>query len=161
MSKVTAGNFIAYNTGNVLNPGQRVEYIQSADPADMEARVNALLAELAAEAPDRQWEISFIGIAGAGDGHTFVTELRFFDNAAAGISGDGIELSTSPTRVFFYMAADARELPQHRALAQKRAADFADSDDADAPFQHQQSLTHGASQGLRRMGAELFTYAAP
>jgi hypothetical protein len=112
---------------------------QSADPVDLQRRVNAALAKLATDLPGSI--LATLTLAGAGDGHTFLVKIE------ATTSGPpiGIVIPTVAARVFCYQAADALELQKAQAFAQ--AAALA----AGLLFINDEQIS-GASQGTRFMG---------
>lgn len=121
--------------------------VESARPEDLEARIEAVLAEVAAETPDMLFV--FGDLNGAGDGHTFEYQMEFVDPNQV---DSAIGLDPSLVRVSAYLAADARELVSARAAAQRRM-----QEEFEAPsLTLVQTALAGASQGTPYMGALLW-----
>lgn len=129
-------------------------YIESADPGDMQRRVAAKLAELAAD-QDHLWRVAFIALAGAGDGHTFVTQLDLGD---ANDSGHEVVDGLLPgdMTVFYFMAAQSEALTAARDALRPAIADLVTANGAQTLLQ---TLLAGASQGTRCMGGVLLVPA--
>lgn len=110
-------------------------FVQSADPVDLQNRVNAALATLNAD-PNALLVIA-MNLAGAGDGHTFVVEILATTpvNVASGTPFD-----PAAATVRCYMAADAFELAVQRGRVLPLTTAIADEQLA------------GAAQGTRFMG---------
>jgi hypothetical protein len=125
--------------GQILNPAAAVvDFVQSADPADLEARANALIASIAAQQPLRL--ITNITLAGAGDGHTFVLLV---EHVAQGTDPNfNLTGGTFPaaTTVRCYMASQQDALEAVRAAVSAAGQTIADEQLA------------GADQGTRFMG---------
>lgn len=114
----------------------RADFAQSSDPADLQARVNAVFTVLAGIANQR---VAIINLGGAGDGHTFVVEI--LSAPVANLVGSGLDPAV--LSAFCYMAADAFELAVQRA--RESASIPLGRDLGDEQFA-------GAAQGTRFMG---------
>lgn len=135
-----------------------VKLIQSADAADMEARVQAALDEvdlqnvaIAAafpQNPEILLTLNDVDVAGAGDGHTFVVLMSFVPDNLNGVNTVlGFSAGTlAPDNLSFKfaLAGDASELQAQIENAMVRAAN---GEDMQAVFQG----LRGASAGTRFM----------
>jgi hypothetical protein len=121
--------------------------VQSADPVDLETRVNAALADLAANpievAPGVFLPaiVSSIDLAGGGDGHTFVVTITASPVVSGGFGG----FLPATITVACYLASEAE------AIAAARAATFARFF-GDGFSQLLDEDLEGASKGTRFMG---------
>jgi hypothetical protein len=89
--RITSNATATYSTrAAAIGPGRRVDFIQAAGPRDLAARIAQLAKELAAEIAEHSWVLTFIDLAGAGDGHTFVFMLTWADETGADISASGL-----------------------------------------------------------------------
>jgi hypothetical protein len=104
--------------GVIANTSQSQSvFIQSADPVDMQTRVNAALAALAPTAL-----IVEINLVGAGDGHTFVMEIVHAAVPADPVAGPypvsrGLLVLAGFLRIRCFVAGDAQEFQVQRARA--------------------------------------------
>lgn len=124
--------------GTITNPAtESVAFVESADPADLAARVNAALVDIFAAQPARA--IAALTLAGGGDGHTFTVLIQ--SALATDVAGG---ITTSTARVACYMASESEALDvARRALT--IAAFVADEQIA------------GAAKGTHFMGLVLLT----
>src|SRR3972149_3980692 len=106
-----------------------IRFVQSAEAADMQQKVDLLLAEFV------DADVTSFELAGAGDGHTFIARFGF--------ASTNPPTSIFEARAFFYMAADKQHLALARASVLPSVGTIVDE-----PFA-------GASKGTRFMGAIL------
>ena len=111
-------------------------YVQSSDPVDLAARINAQLAAIFALGTAQA--IASISLAGAGDGDTFVVEITHA--AAASVNGGIITAALGAC----YAAGDAESLAVARAAVDAEIG-------APIPAIADEQLA-GASKGTRFMG---------
>jgi hypothetical protein len=141
MRSVSSAGTIYGTKAASLGPGRRVDFVQSAEPGDLAAGVARIAAELDAEA-GTDWVLTFIDLAGAGDGHTFVFMLTWADQNAGGIVTDGLDVED--------LAPITAMASQSEAIAR---ASFAANAAVVAPaglfFQALQSFLAGTSSGTR------------
>jgi hypothetical protein len=109
---------------------ESIFFIQSATAENMREKIAQRIALQAAGASSA---VSSCEIAGAGDGHTFITRLGFVDEETVDALADVV--------VRPYLASDERELPKARAAALVGLT----GTKQDEPFA-------GASKGTRFMG---------
>ena len=135
-----------------------VKLIESADPADMEARVQAALDEVEAlnalivaafpENPEIQLTLNDADLAGAGDGHTFIVYLSFVADTLNGMNElQGFsDLTLLPQNIgfTFAMAGEVSALQGQIENAMVRATN---GEDVQAVFQ----FLRGAAKGTRFM----------
>lgn len=106
--------------GTIIDPAtETAAFAQSADPEDMQSRVNAILADIFAAEPARA--VTAISLGGGGDGHTFVTVVQSAEttDVVGGITDPG-------SSVVCYMGADSKELAVQRAALPPTASFVAD-----------------------------------
>jgi len=91
------------NFGSITNPASvAVKFVESAQADDLQARVNAVLADIFAASPVRV--VTDITLAGAGDGHTFVVLI---ESALASAVNGGLP---GPASVQCYLASENEAL---------------------------------------------------
>jgi len=141
---------------------QRDDYVQASDAATMETLVSQKLAEVAklnlAASIDTLWASLFIDIAGAGDGHVFMT--RLYSNGSGPIDGkvSDNEGGVDPAllRIFFYSAAQSEALDAAAVRAKQRIGkllvDLEEFEDFLEDAIVRQTGLCGASQGTQVMG---------
>jgi len=107
--------------------------VESADPADLQARVNAAITEIYALAGS--YQITAMTLAGAGDGHSFTVTIE------AGKTADLVDggFPSAPS-VVCYLASQAEALAVAHAAALPTSGTISDSQVA------------GASKGTQFMG---------
>jgi hypothetical protein len=123
-----------YGTVTISSPTSLVtRIVQSSDPADLEAKVNAAILEIAALAGS--YQITAITLAGAGDGHTFTVTVE------AGAATDIVDGSfITPPSVVCYSASEAEALAIAHQASLPTSGTLSDSQVA------------GSSKGTRFMG---------
>jgi len=136
--------------GTIPAPGSAL-FVESAEPTDLETRVNAALQILAVAMP----VLASVQLSGAGDGHSFVVELVGTQTMNAITLTVGT-YAFNPSGVFAicYMAADRDQLREQRARAV--AASGISSTDTVID-----EIVAGASKGLRHMGLILYVKGTP
>jgi hypothetical protein len=142
-----SGTVAAPSNNLIDTTRQRSLYFESADPADLEAKVAAALVALALEqSDDTAWAIVFADLAGGGDGHSFVFNM-VVANQLSTPAATASPVPVGNARFVFYLASQAEALEAAAAAADARL-------DIPVGFSatYQQSWLHGASQGTRVMG---------
>jgi len=129
-------------------PSFETEFIESADPADMQARVAAALAARSGS----QWALAYVDLAGGGDGHTFVCTLGF----AGALIGDGTNPET--TRAYFFLASEPSALAQARSSVDAQIATLFSAPISASSVALIQTLSAGAAKGTRFMGCTVCTF---
>jgi len=146
MSRSIADAEVAAAPATIAGPGVAARFEQSANAADLEARVAAALA---AQFGAGAWLLTHFSLAGAGSGGLFTCAMLFADSGVLGGS-TGLQASDSPA-AFFFQGSNKLALPAARQAAQVRAADQFFGGSA-----HVQSFLKGSQLGTRYMGCELF-----
>lgn len=154
MSRAVNAADIAINVaGEAVGPGVVIRYAQSANIADLEARVNFILNQvLNDETESQNFLLTHVHVAGGGSGHTFVCVLYFGDlNVLAGTMG--LDISATLPFMAFFTAADAQEIGAQRVQAQARAgANF-----TFGTVIQRNTWLAGAQQGTKYVGGLLFS----
>jgi hypothetical protein len=132
-----------------------IRIVQSAEPTDLAARVNAALQSLSTELGPTG-RVLGIEIAGAGDGHTFIVEIAAQVAATFNpivLAAGAYAFAPSVVQAVCYMAADAGELriARDRAIAAGGVA---------LSFVLTEEIA-GASKGTRFMGLILYNPIIP
>lgn len=120
-----------------------VRFVESSDPDDLEARVNAAIASLATEV-GVNGNLVACNLAGSGDGFNFTVELIAVPTAESTPVGPPVPIEPTSLVARCYMAADDVELPVQRTRALTSIT---------APIYDE--MIAGAAQGLRVMGLVL------
>jgi hypothetical protein len=116
--------------------GQQLR-IQSADPTDLQTRLNAALTALASGTL-----ITEISLVGAGDGHTFVATVTYAASAdPSNVAQALIKTTASSVQVRAWVAGDATQFGVQRALALTGVTGLLFDE-----------MVAGGSQGTRLMG---------
>lgn len=129
-----------------------VLFVQSAEPEDLEDKVNAAIAALA---PAATSVITALSLFGAGDGHTFgvIVESALL-TAVGGGALPGIVGSDQLTVVRCYLAGSADELAAARAAAGVPAAL------SGVAWNVTDEQMAGGSKGTRMMGMTVYSFSA-
>ncbi len=122
-------------------------FIQSAEPQDLQARVNAAINAITGT-------IASISLAGAGDGHTFVVLI---ESAPATDVEGGLPGGSDSTQVIFYEAGSGEELAVAKEAAGVPAPFVNPSPPPDTvAYALRGEEIAGSSKGTRFMGMSVF-----
>jgi hypothetical protein len=121
-----------------------IHYVESADAADLQAKAQAVIDSQASALT-----LSFIDIAGGGDGHTFVMRLHFVNT----VTGSGIGVPVEIANIFVYEASQAVALQEARRALQAQLAVLFDTLSQGSQLFVMQTVLAGAQKGTRFMGA--------
>jgi hypothetical protein len=134
-------------------------FVQSSLPDDIEAGIEAVVAEIVAlnqtiQSAGDKYGLAAIDLAGGGDGFRFVVQLTFTTNTAnfAYIAVFGVQTPSDFLSGFHagaYLASDAFELVRAEDATYARLRAF---DQANHQFTVMGNSFAGASQGTRFMG---------
>jgi hypothetical protein len=129
-------------------------FVDSANAPDLERKIQEELSKLIGT----PYQLSFLDLAGGGDGHNFVVDLEFTDSSIPQPFGpQGI--AVQDCLILAYAAADALELTKARAAAQRRAVPFFNQVASQPNFDRLrliQTALSGSEQGTRFMGLLVF-----
>lgn len=144
------------------NSRQRDDYVQASDAATMEKLVGAKLAEVAklnlAVPLDTLWRSLFVDLAGAGDGHVFMTRIYSSGQGPLGDEVSESEGGVDPAllRMFFYSAAQSEALDAAVKKAKQRIGELLTAlepvGDVVENVSIRQTGLAGASQGTQVCG---------
>ena len=141
--RTISGANVTYNTAAAATgAGQRTDFLQSSSMADILVQF-AAIATLLATQQGQDWELAFINLAGGGSGAEFVLELRWANNAAAGLVCVGVADSRVQGTASLASQAEANRLSFDAALAAYQTLNAANG------IEFNQTLLAGASQGTR------------
>ena len=142
--------------GTVGDPSQITTiFVQSADPDDLEARVNAALAGV----DGINDVVTSIVLAGAGDGHTFVVEIDTAP-ATATVGGlpAGLESGVPVALVRCFLAGDAEGLETAKTAAGIPASVV--SGQVTIPYALVDEELAGGAKGTQFMGMSVFALSS-
>lgn len=157
--RVSNNSSITYGTSGVAldETASRTLFIESADPVDLNKRIQEALAVLAAD-QGAQWFLVFADLAGGGAGHTFTFWAELANGEAFTDFDGGVPLvGGTALEVLTWMAAQSEAL--ERANIAALAGFFAATPGGEAVVT--QSLFAGASQGTRFTGQYLGEFVQP
>jgi hypothetical protein len=153
---MSISTFVLSPSGTAQNTITR--FVQSASPQDIEAGVEAAVAEIVAlnlglSNPDK-FGLAALDLAGGGDGHTFVVQITFTTDQANFLyaAATGVQTPSSLLAGFHagaFLASDASELPRAQDETYARLRTF---DTQGHQFSVIANSFAGASKGTRFMG---------
>ncbi len=131
-----------------------VLFIESADPVDLQDKVNAAIGALDTETS----VLTNITLAGAGDGHTFVVLVEVSDPSltTSGLPA-GTQLGTVPTQVRCDLGGSDEELVKARLGVGVPPPVVAGEPPLTIPYALVDEQVSGGAKGQRFMGMEIYT----
>ncbi len=132
----------------------QVLFIESADPVDLQDKVNAAIGALDTQSS----VITNITLAGAGDGHTFVVLVEVSEPAGttSGL-GAGSQQGSLVTQVRCYLGGSDEELVKARLGAAVPAPVVTGDPPITVPYALVDEQVAGGAKGQRFMGMEIYT----
>lgn len=150
------------NPGAINDPAvSQTRFIEGADAEQLEREFQQALDEfllLNQQDAGVSWALLYVDLAGGGDGHKFMCQLVFGDTLAAvtaEVSGGVVISAATPLKAQFYQAESLPELGIARQLAWTRLPAVQPLVPPNITYRLFQTLSAGASQGLRFMGVTI------